>query len=89
MTDALDATVRTIVQTTQFARSEVEAAIETLRAYPDNEAPTFAPWTDEQLSARLPTLAEMAAVGGRPLPSVASAMRQAEAAGVTWASGPA
>lgn len=89
MTDALDATVRTIVQTTQFARSEVEAAIETLRAYPDNEAPTFTPWTDEQLSARLPTLAEMAVVGGRPLPSVAWATRQAEAAGVTWASGPA
>lgn len=89
MTETLDVTVRTIVRTSQFTRSEVEAAIETLRAYPDNEAPTFTPWTDEQLSARLPTLVELAASSGQSLLSAARGVRRAEAAGVTWAADPA
>jgi hypothetical protein len=82
MTETLDATVRTIVRTSQFARSEVESAIEALRAYPDNEAPAFAPWTDGQLSERLPALVAMAAKSGRPLPAVAWAVRRT--VGITW-----
>lgn len=82
MSDFLDASVHYLVQSTQFSHAAVAEAIETLRAYPDNEAPMFTPWTDEQLAERLPVLAAMAATRGRPLQSVAQSVRRA--VGITW-----